>query len=46
MMRYQRELREKRKDMAGQEKRSSVRLKMKRNLKKSSQILMYTRTAK
>ena len=45
-MRYQKELRARRQDKTGQEKRSSVRSKMNRNLKKSSRILMYTRTAK
>ena len=33
-------------EMTRQEKRSSVRSKMNRNLKISSRILMYTRTAK
>ena len=35
-----------RENMTGQEKRSSVRSKMKRNPKKSQHILMYTRIAK
>ena len=35
-----------RKGKTGQEKRSSVRSKMNRNLKISSRILMYTRIAK